>query len=152
MRRGFLLLPLVALSFSCMVAVKPTLLTTSKPNDEVVNIAVRTLAQHGFTTSRIDEAAGVVMTDWQATDFLLGSGPTGRDAYVVRRFLVTVAPAGGASEVRVTVEDMRCEDPGMVTAHDSGEHAGCAAVEGIVPPDQEKLDAVGADLERALRS
>lgn len=153
MRRA--LVPLLLLSLaalpSCAKPARATLVATSHPADQALDIAVRTLAQHGFTAARIDESAGVVATDWQATHFMYGEGPTGRTAYVVRRMMVTVAPSSAGAEVRVTLEDMSCEDPGMIRG-DGAEHAGCAMIDGIVPPDQEKLDQVGADLRRALRS
>jgi hypothetical protein len=145
---SLLFLSLVAAA--CAKPAKPTIVSTHSSPPDAVNVAVRVLSQHGLTAAHVDEAAGVVQSEWQATDFLYGEGPSKRDAYIVRRFTVTVVPGDPESQVRASVEDMRCEDPGLFVDEGSGTHAGCLAVEGVVPPDQEKLDAIGADLQRAL--
>ena len=143
--------PLLALLLlGCAKPVKPTIVATTASTPDAVNAAVRVLSQHGLTVARVDEAAGVVVTDWQATDFRYGQGPNGRDAFIVRRFTTTVSPRQGGSQVFVTVEDMKCEEPGLFVSGESGVHVGCVRVDGVVPPDQTKVDAIGVDLDREL--
>jgi len=123
---------------------------TAATSQEAVNTAVRVLAQNGLIATEVDEAAGVVTTEWQATEFNYGAGPNGLDAYIVRRFTATVTPQGNGTQVHMTVDDMKCEDPGLFVAGKGAAHAGCVNVDGVVPPDQRMLDKIGAEMTRQL--
>ncbi len=129
---------------------RPTIITTTATPDAAADVAARVLVQQGFTVAQMDHNAGTVVSDWQATNFMLGNGPTGRTAYVVRRFMVTIRALGAQSEVNVAVTVMKCEDPGMVTLDGMNAHSGCQNVDGVTPPDQESLNTMGAEIQRQL--
>lgn len=150
--RTHLLLLAVASSSACAAKpARPATITSATPPQATLEVVVRELSAHGLTVAHIDEQAGVVQTEWQATDFKYGFGPNDRDAYIVRRFTVTIAPArsGAGSDVSVSVDDMKCEDPGLFFS-DGAVHGGCVDVDGVVPPDQEEVERIAARLAAAL--
>lgn len=147
-----ILVPVVALA-GCVGAqpARPTVISTQTSAPDAMDRALRVLAQHGFTAERVDDRAGVIQTRWQETTFMYGQNEYKQTRYIARRLTVTVAPQATGSEVVVRAEDTACVNPGAL-AEGLNADADCIAVPGLVPPDQELLDRVGADLHGALGS
>jgi len=150
-RSALLLCTLSSAVAACIGAqpARPSALTTSIAPADALDGAIRVLTQNGFTTARVDDRAGVVESDWQATQFMYGQNQYHQTRYIARRALVTVAPQGGGSQLLLQMQDMACVDPAAFIAGD-GAYADCVAVDGLVAPDQELLDRIGAQLATSL--
>jgi hypothetical protein len=146
---ALLLCAMSAAGCICAQPARPTALTTSIAPPDALDGTIRVLAQNGFMAARVDDRAGVFESQWQATQFMYGQSQYQQTRYVARRTLVTVAPQGAGSQIIVQMQDMACVDPSAFIAGD-GAYADCVAVDGLVAPDQELLDRIGAQLATSL--
>lgn len=147
-------LALALATTTACVGTKPvrtqTITSTALPAS-ALNHAARILAQQGMSVARIDEQAGIIQSEWQATRFGYGmtAASGGVPRYITRRATITVMPKGNGSQVFVRVEDMACANPDAFIAGDATV-ADCRSVDGIVPPDQKLLDRIAGELGRLL--
>lgn len=130
---------------ACLQEVKPVAIRVPKAEEAPADIAVRTLAAEGLTAVRNDPA-GVVETAWVNTGFRYGKGPRGGDAFLVRRFTLTLRtlPDGG-TEITIRTDLMKCELPGVVLGAVEI-HAGCERLKGGREADQKAVERLAEAL------
>lgn len=127
---------------------KPAVFATSAKIDTGVDTVARTLATEGFSTSHVDRQAGIVHTEWKDTGFLYGQVQQ-RNATIVRRFTVVLAPQGEGSQVTVRMDVKRCAQGGF--SIDGAEVRGPCEETDVVPEKmQEELDMLGGKVRSAL--
>lgn len=114
------------------------------PIDDVV----RALAQSGQTAQAVDERAGVIHTQWQDTGFMYGD-VQGSTATIVRRYIVTLSPASGGTDIQIRIDAQRCGQ-GNFTIGDRGIRGTCEHMDVVVGKHQEELNALGAQVKDAL--
>lgn len=127
---------------------KPAVFATSAKIDTGVDAVARALATEGYAASHIDRQAGIVHTEWKDTGFLYGQVQQ-RNATIVRRFTVVLAPQGEGSQVTVRMDVKRCAQGGF--SIDGADVRGPCEETEIVPEKmQEELDILGGKVRTAL--
>ncbi|AKV04205.1 hypothetical protein AKJ09_10868 [Labilithrix luteola] len=138
----------VATLVGCGSPQKPAVFATSAKIDTGVDTVARTLASEGYSTAHVDRQAGIVHTEWKDTGFLYGQVQQ-RNATLVRRFTVVLAPQGEGSQVTVRMDLKRCAQGGF--SIDGAEVRGpCEEAELVPEKMQEELDLLGGKVRTAL--
>lgn len=142
-------LAVVACALSaCGSPQRPVAFAASAKPDEAVDAVSRALAAAGYAPASADRRAGIVQTEWKDSGFLYGQ-LAGTSATIVRRFTVTLSPTATGSDVVVRIDAKRCPQGGY-TVGGAEVRGSCEEVTAIPGKFQEELDAVGADVRRAL--
>jgi len=123
-------------------------LAPAQAGPAAVDNLVRALAASGITPATVDRQTGIVQTEWQDTNFMYGQVQD-QTATIVRRYTITLAPAGSGLEVLVRMDTQRCAQ-GTFSSGPNGFHGTCVQMDGVVAQHQKDLNALGAKLKQAL--
>jgi len=116
--------------------------------DTALDTVSRTLAAEGQTPAATDRAANIVTTEWKDTGFRYGM-IQGVSATILRRYTVTLAPAGEGSNVTVRIDAKRCQQGGF-TIGGTDVRGLCEEQTDLPGSMQKELDALGAKMRTAL--
>lgn len=131
---------------ACAQPQRPVEFTVAARAEDPFDTMVRALAANGLTPANVDRQAGVIQTQWQDTGFLYGQ-IAGVNATIVRRYAITLSRGAQGTNLLLRADTQRCAQGTFnVVAPGSG---ACEGMEGLVPPHQEALDALGARLRQA---
>jgi hypothetical protein len=115
---------------------------------DVTDTVARTLAASGHQPVTIDRRTGIVITKWEDTGFRFGF-VEGKEAVIVRRYTVTIAPGSVGDDVTVRQDGKRCQMGGY-TLGDVEVRGPCEVANDVVETHQRELDALGATIQGAL--
>ncbi|HTM21028.1 MAG TPA: hypothetical protein VL172_10985, partial [Kofleriaceae bacterium] len=115
-----------------------------------IDRSLRVLALNGFAVERVDRSLGIIETAWQPTAESYGtSSQTGNSRAVLRRALVTIAPAPSGpavSSVAVKIRQTACGAPQALLAGDA-QRGDCIDMDGLIGADQEMIDRIGMEID-----
>jgi hypothetical protein len=138
------------------VAQKPVQFT-ARTTEDPVDVVGRALAASGQTVANADHALKLVQTRWENTGFGYGfvnvavPYPHSVGAIIWRRYAVVVVSRGERTDFTLRAETQRCAE-GARTVDGFNVLGDCTTLwaDGLVPDHQEQLEALGAQLRRAL--
>jgi hypothetical protein len=148
MKLSVLLLAAPLALLACLAPQRPFHFVSPRVSADVVDSVARTLAANGHQPANIDRAVGIVTTKWEDTGFKYGF-VQGKEATLVRRYTVTIAPGAAADDVTVRQDSKRCQTGGY-TLGDLDVRGPCEVEDALIPQHQQELDALGQTLQGAL--
>jgi hypothetical protein len=149
MKPSSLLLVAAPLAFvACVSAQRPYHFIAPHVADDAADTVARTLAANGHQPAQVDRRTGIVTTKWEDTGFRYGF-VQGKEAVLVRRYTVTIAPGSAGDEVTVRQDGKRCQTGGY-TLGDLEVRGPCEVLNDVVEQHQQELDALGQTIQGAL--
>ncbi len=148
MKPSLLLLAVPLALLACVAPQRPYHFVSPHLADDVADTVARTLAAQGHQPATIDRRTGIVITKWEDTGFRYGF-VEGKEAVLVRRYTVTIAPGTVGDEVTVRQDGKRCQMGGF-TLGDVEVRGPCEVADGVIEKHQQELDALGQTIQGAL--
>ena len=136
--------PLLAALAGCPHAQTPYAFAAPSDAGTAADTAARTLASSGYPVDNVDRQTGIVNSKWIANGVPMADG-----SVFVRRFTITVSPAGQQSNLAITMHLQKCP-PGGYTVGDMQVTGTCQAIDGIFGGDQTAVDELGGKLRAAF--
>lgn len=133
---------------ACTAPQRPFQFVSPHLNADVTDTVARTLAANGHQPATIDRRTGIVNTKWEDTGFRYGF-VQGKEATIVRRYTVTIAPGAAGDSVTVRQDGKRCQTGGY-TLGDLEVRGACEVANEVIEQHQQELDALGATIQGAL--
>jgi hypothetical protein len=148
MRPSLLLLAAPLALLACVSPQRPFHFVSPHLANDVTDTVARTLAANGHQPAQIDRRTGIVITKWEDTGFRYGF-VQGKEATLVRRYTVTIAPGSVGDDVTVRQDGKRCQTGGF-TLGDLEVRGPCEVSNDLIEQHQQELDALGATIQGAL--
>lgn len=144
----FLLLAAPLALAACVSPQVPYHFVSPHLGEDATATVARTLATNGHQPASIDRRNGIVMSKWEDTGFHYGF-VQGKEATLVRRYTVTIAPGSVGDEITVRQDGKRCQVGGY-TLGDLEVRGPCEVVSDLIEMHQKELDALGQSIQGSL--